>query len=433
MVVKKIVERFRNKGYDDFWLADLAETHEGAIFSLIFFLSLIVSVLPFVALTSFLGETFFVAFGPFLGILEIPSILYLFIRTRKQMGETDQRLMYMVSSKISKICLKAMRYAPIISTCLLVVFLIKAIIQYGFQMKMLMAFAISLILLLLFARPYHKLLSRVMKEAVYYVDWKTHELVDHFEERYSGYEIWRIPSSEIDFEQFNVWFFRNICQTTFVSVSIGCLAGIIYALSFSPMSCMLGYNKSDKEQPEQLYENSSIEEVKTVQTAQTQVATKEIEEEIEGDVTQEDWEDVLANEENYSQEGIEVQKAEEEQKQENVIEPEKEETEGNNNNRIEYFALNQLDEIPTMSDGTSLSRGVIAYLREQIPELKGKYAYVEYKLSPTGKVTDVDASLVDDRVLQEKIRNSLLSMPIVIPGKKDGQSVYVKTNITIEK
>ena len=121
------------------------------------------------------------------------------------------------------------------------------------------------------------------------------------------------------------------------------------------------------------------------------------------------------------------------QEAEDVIEPKEEETIDNKNKRIEYFALNQLDEIPTMSDGTPLYRGVVAYLREQIPELEGKHAYVEYKISSEGKVVEVDASLVNGTELQNKIRNSLLSMPNVIPGKKDGHAVYVMTNLTIER
>ena len=456
MIVKRIIEKLRSKGYDDFYLADLAEKYEGAFFFFIFFIQLLIIYVVVVGILALLvyllpqsvldtnssgGNTSLGIGGVVVGIIILvfifcifcPPILSATIKDRKRKGETDLRITYIVSAQISKIGLKAIRYAPVISTVLLVASLIFALIQYGFNFRIIFAFAISLLLLRLVSRPYYKLLSRVKKEASYYVDWKTHQIIEHFDERYSGYEIWRIPSSEMDFEEFNVYYFRNICQATFVSVSIGCLSSLIYLLSLSPM--LLGgivMNEAEIVQSEQLYEGPSIEEAKTVQTAQTQIASNEKEEYIEGDVTQEDWEDALANEENDSQEENKVQEAEEEQKQEGVIEPE-EETVDYNNNRIEYFALNQLDEKPTMSDGTPLSRGVVAYLREQIPELEGNYAYVEYKISPMGEIIEVDASLVNDRELRGKIRNSLYSMPNVNPGKKDGRAVYVWTNITVER
>ncbi|MBO4550529.1 MAG: hypothetical protein J5733_07330, partial [Bacteroidaceae bacterium] len=361
-----------------------------------------------------------------------PLILSASIKDRKRKGETDLRITYIVSAQISKIGLKAMRYAPVISAGLLVASLVFALIQYGFYFRIIVAFTISLLLLHFISRPYHKLLSRVMKEASYYVDWKTHQILDHFEERYSGYEIWRIPSSEMDFEEFNVYYFRNICQTSFISASIGCLSGLIYLLSLSPL-CFSGFDKVVTEKAEQtVYDEASSNETKVTQAVQTKVASDEIEEEIEGDVTQEDWEELIKMEEETEEEaeGVITEKkvADEER-----FAQDKKETDKDYNTRVKYFPLNLLDEMPTMSDGTVLHRGVVAYLKEQIPELEGKHAYVEYKISPEGEIIEVDASLVYDTELRKKIRESLLSIPNVKPGKKDGKAVYVLTNITIER
>lgn len=438
MIVKKIIEKLRNKGYDDFYLADLADTHEGGIFFLVFFLQFLALAIP-IAFVGFLfwGVHFFwgaeiilspfVMWGWFCLFLGYPYFTHIGIKDKKKKGETDLRVTYIMSSKMSNIYMRTIRYAPVISLGLLVVCLIIAIIQHGIHVKIIVAFFISLLFLLFIARPYHRLLPRVMKEAVYYVDWKTHQVLDHFEERYSGYEKWRIPSSEMDFEQFNVWFFRNICQNAFVSVSIGCLTGLIYALSFSPMSCMV-FNIEKTTRAEQHYEGPSIEEKKIIQTRE---ASDESEDEIEGNVTQEDREELMKMEEKTEDEAEVI--ADETIVKEEIIGKEKEETAEGNNSQIEYFPLSLLDEMPTMSDGTAFKRGIVSYLKKEIPELEGKYAYVEFKISPEGKVVEVDASLVNDSQLQDKIRNSLLSMPNVNPGKKGGHAVYVKTNITVER
>ena len=434
MIVQKIIERYRRKGYDDFWLADFADTHEGGIFFLIIFLQFLVVAIPIVSLGFLLVKLHFMILGTYITsvipvgiffsfIFIIPYWGYVGIKDKKKKGETDLRMTYMIHSKISKIWLKVMRHVPVISMGLLVMSLFLAIIQCGFHLMILIVFFINLQLLLVIARPYNKLLSRIMMEAVYYVDWKTHQVVDHFEERYSGYEKWRIPSSEMDFEQFNVWFFRNICQTAFVSVSIGCLAGLICALSSSPLM-LAGVIMEEAEIVQPSNDSSSLNETRTLQT---QVASNEIEKVLEEEPIEPEVEETFVDEEEESEEILTDEKVEED------VTESKEETVEKNNSNANSFPLNLLDEMPTMSDGTTLHRGVVAYLKEQIPELEGKHVYVEYKISPEGKVVEVDASLVADRELREKIRKSLLSMPNVKPGKKDGKAVYVLTNITVER
>lgn len=451
MIVKKIIEKLRNRGYDDFYLADLAEKHEGILFFFIFLFQLFITLsivrvlmlLPklVVEMLPFGNETGR-GDGALIGMIIVmismiilfPPFLSSIIKDRKRKGETDLRITYIISSKISKIGLKLIKLTPAISTTLLVISLIFALYRDGFHLRIFIAFVISLLLLLLISRPYQKLLDRVMKEALYYVEWKTHQMVDHFDERYSGYEIWRIPSSEMDFEQFNTYYFRNICLTTFVSVSVGCLSCLVYLLSLSPLVVPI-HNKVEAkqvEQSEQLYEEASSNEKNTPQTnIQSNVASDESEEEIEGDVTQDDWEELMKMEEKMEDEAEVI--ADETIVKEEIIGKEKEETAEGNNSQIEYFPLSLLDEMPTMSDGTAFKRGIVSYLKKEIPELEGKYAYVEFKISPEGKVVEVDASLVNDSQLQDKIRKSLLSIPNVNPGKKGGHAVYVKTNITVER
>lgn len=437
MIVKKIVKWFRNRGYDDFYLADLADKYEGVLFFLVFVLQFLVivgllSVLDYL-LPKSIVEMFFSKGENISGILRVvgivilvsifsPPILLAVIKDKKRKGETDLRIMYIISSNISKLGLKLIRNAPVISAVILVAYLIYSLSQYGFYFRILEAFSLRLLLLLLIFRLYHKLLSRVMKEAMYYVEWKTHQIVDNFDERYSGYEIWRIPPSEMDFEQFNVWHFRNICQTAFVCVSVGCITVFIYALSFSPISCMSCYDRGKTEQTEELYEKPSSGETEEVKSSRIDKEPEEsIEPEVKETVTSDGAEDIIEVEEDNIIEKIKTE-------EETVDVEEGRETEAQNTRHYHSY---ELDVQPTMNNGRPLNKEIPAYLIERVMELDRKYVDMTIEISPAGKIYSVDAS-IDDRELLEKIRNVLLSMPNVIPGEKDGHAVYVSTRITIE-
>ena len=58
-----------------------------------------------------------------------------------------------------------------------------------------------------------------------------------------------------------------------------------------------------------------------------------------------------------------------------------------------------------------------------------KKVYVEFKISETGYIYDVDA--LCDEELRSEIEKILTSMPTVKPGRKEGHAVAVKTNIDI--
>lgn len=432
MIVEKIVNWFRNKGYDDFWLADLADTYEVGLFGIMLFLQIVVFCIIVGIGAGIIGLLFGFGEGDksgnviifFIGLFMLPYLCHMSIKVSKEKGKTDLRLWYMVSSRVSKISTKTMKYVPIISVFLLVLFLIKAITQYGFYVKMVIAFALSLLLLLVFAHPYNKLLARVKKEAEYFVDWKTLQEVEQFEETYSRHEKWHIASADLDFEKFNIDHFRNICVSAFMSVSFGLLATLLFWLSYSPM--LIRYDKAKTIQTEELYEEPFSGETEEVNSSHTDIEPEEsIEPEVIDTVTSKEAEDV--NDAAFEEVAIEDKKETEEK---DIDVNEKKNTEMQD---TRHYHLNELDVQPTMNDGSSLKKGIATYLIEHVTELKGNHVYVAFEISPDGKIIDVDASLVHDRELREKIRNALLSMPNVIPGKKDGNAVYVSTNITIEK
>ena len=270
MIIKRIVEKLRNRGYEDFYLANLADKYDVVIFFVVLFFMAFFVMAIIAGLSLLLPDTFIKtlsreeihpAFGLLVVVIVIlPNVLYAGIKDSKKKGEADLRIIYIVSSGLSKIMLKMTRYAPAISAFLLVVFLACAITQYGFDVKMLIAFALSLFLLFISARPYHKLLAYVMKEAVYFVNWKTHQQLEHFEELYSRHDRWWMPSADLYFERFNINHFRNICVSAFVSASVGSLAVLFYVLSYSPMLRIFRSEDVESYQEEQLYEEASYNE-----------------------------------------------------------------------------------------------------------------------------------------------------------------------------
>lgn len=98
----------------------------------------------------------------------------------------------------------------------------------------------------------------------------------------------------------------------------------------------------------------------------------------------------------------------------------------------EVLSLSEVDDMPTMADGSNITQGISAYLKSQIPELSKKKVYVEFKISETGHIYDVDASLVSDARVKSKIEKLLTTIKVK-PGRKDGHVVAVKTSLNIYK
>lgn len=431
MIIKRIVEKLRNRGYEDFYLANLADKYDVVIFFVVLFFMAFFVMAIIAGLSLLLPDTFIKTLSreeihPAFGILVVvivilPNVLYAGIKDSRKKGEGDLRIIYIVSSILSKIMLKMTRYAPAISAFLLVVFLACAITQYGFDVKMLIAFALSLLLLFVFARPYHKLLAYVMKEAVYFVNWKTHQQLEHFEELYSRHDRWWMPSADLDFERFNIDHFRNICVSAFVSASVGSLAVLFYVLSYSPMLRIFRSEDVESYQEEQLYEEASYNEAEEDISDFLNAETDNVEKPEEVTATNED--DVIeTGEDNANEVNYELKDVDEVEYKENA---KKEDT--------ERYHLSELDEQPTMKDGVAFKKGIADYLKKNIPEIGERLPYTEFGISPDGKITYVDASLISDKELRVKIENTLLSMPNLIPGRKNGHGVYVITNITIDE
>lgn len=432
MIIKKIIEKLRSRGYEDFYLANLADKYDVVIFFVMLFLMSFVIMAIIAGLSLLLPETFInmlsreeihPAFGLLIIVIVIlPNSLYAGIKDSKKKGETDLRITYIVSSRLSKIVLKMIRYAPTISVFSLVVFFVCAITQYGFYVKMLIAFALSLFLLFVFARPYHKLLAYIMKEAVYFVNWKTHQQLEHFEELYSRHDRWWMPSADLDFEKFNIDHFRNICVSAFVSASVGLLAALFYVLSYSPMLRIFRSEDVESYQAGQMYIEASYNEAEEDNSDFVNAETNNMERLEEEVTTTNEGDEYEMREDNAIEESYESKDVEEAEYKENAR---KEDT--------ERYHLSELDEQPTMKDGGALKRGIADYLKKNIPEIGEKLPYMEFEISPDGKITYVDASLISDKELRAKIKNTLLSMPNLIPGRKNGHGVYVITNITIDK
>jgi hypothetical protein len=410
MLIKQLIDKLRAKGYDDFYMANLASKYDCSWFFAIGLVQVGIEwivLLPLVTIGG--GEIVMSVASSSTFILFFFSLFQeIDIRTKKDKGETDLRISYLTSSWTSKFMLKVFRYAPAISMILLVVILVGSIIICGFRWQMLLSSAIGIALLLAFSPLYHKLMNKISKEGAYYVDWKTNQDVEHFEETYSRHEKWWLSESEMKFEKFNINRYRSIRLAAFIG-TFGCLAaGIVFALSWSPLlGADLNAPVKKKVQVEQIAnaENSNTPQQSTPTTAlNTNVEPTEA---TDADVVED--EDPIGDGDVPSE------------KQAEEVSP----------TSAEVLSLSEVDDMPTMSDGSNIKQGIAAYLKSHIPELSRKKVYVEFKISETGHIYDVDASLVSDEGLRSEIEKILTSMPTVKPGRKEGHAVAVKTNIDI--
>lgn len=246
MLIKRIIDKLRSKGYDDFYMANLTSKYDSMWFFFVGLLQVALVILPYSLIKRLLGIPESQGFD-LLGIIVMFIALCTFVlffvswipeaglHTAKDKGESDMRISYMVKSWVCSFMLKVFRYAPLISMILLPIILAGGIIIYGFLWQMILTSAIGIVLLLVCSPFYHKMMNRISKEGVYYVDWKTNLDVEHFEETYSRHEKWWLSESEMEFEKFNIDHYRSIRLAAFIG-TFGCLlAGLIFALSLSPL------------------------------------------------------------------------------------------------------------------------------------------------------------------------------------------------------
>lgn len=409
MWIKSLIDKLRAKGYDDFYMANLASTHDCTWFFFIGLLQIVVINGVFQLLMMMLG------------IRGIQDILYLFImcstalfifswspcaniKASKDEGESDLRITYVINSWICKFMLKVFRYAPVISMTLLAIVFVSCIIAYGFHWRMLLTSAIGIVLLLVFSSKYLKLMNRIFKEGAYYVDWKTNQEVEHFEEMYSRHEKWWLSESEKTFEKFNVDRYRSIRLTAFVG-TFGCMfASIIFAFSFSPLfGASLDASAKKQDNVEQ---TTHVEHINEVQLEVPETSSEANAEPADADVVED--EDPIGDGNVPSEEPAEETQTE----------------------STEVLSLSEVDDMPTMADGSNINQGLTAYLKSHIPELPENKVYVEFKISEAGHIYDVDASLVYDARVRSKIKKLLPTIKVK-PGRKDGHAVVVKTNLKI--
>lgn len=440
MLIKQLIDKLRAKGYDDFYMANLASKYDNAWF---FFVGLVqvlciamIVLWPLAAIGKLEGAqgdiAEFVANYTF--ILWVFSWMpQAYIRTSKDNGETDLRVSYMISSWVSKIVLKMFRYAPVISMIFLVIALVNSIIMYGFRWQMLLSSAIGIALLLAFSPLYHKLMNKISKEGAYYVDWKTNQDVEHFEETYSRHEKWWLSESEMKFEKFNIDRYRSIRLAAFIG-TFGCsVASIVFALSLSPLFGLnLNTPVKKKVQIEQITnaENSNATRQNVPTTSLNTNA--EPAEAMDADVVED--EDPIGDGDVPSGEPAGTTDADVVEDEDPIGDgdvPSGKPAEEVQPTSAEVLSLSEVDDMPTMSDGGNIKQGIASYLKSHIPELSKKKIYVEFKISEKGHIYDVDASLVSDEGLRSKIEKILTSMPTVKPGRKEGHAVAVKTSIDI--
>jgi len=402
MVIKNFIDKLRNKGYDDLYLADLAHKWDVSLMLGLFFIQyLILCGIGFL-----LGKVWEPLFK--LGLLWGVSASLVFmlcyipdmvIRGSKEKGDTDLRESYIIGSAISKFALKALRYAPIVSAILLIVSYITSLFMIGFSLISLVALILGGTLLLLTSRFYHKTLSQIAMEATYYAEWKTDQNVEHFDELISRHDKWWIPSASLDFEKLNIDKFRSIRIASVLGTLASILTGFIYSLGVYPLIGVYMKLESPKPVVEQVVQNEDTQDVEQVSQPDTLVIEQVADEampvsEEDNDIT----DDPSVQNSNYSTGDI-------------------------------YLSA-ELDKMPIIKGAENYKTGLQNYLLSKIPQLKDKHVYVEFCINEQGKVYNIDTSLISDENIAHQVTNVLESMPPMQPGEINGQPVCFKTNIS---
>lgn len=402
MVIKNFIDKLRNKGYDDLYLADLAHKWDVSLMLGLFFIQyLILCGIGFL-----LGKVWEPLFK--LGLLWGVSASLVFmlcyipdmvIRGSKEKGDTDLRESYIIGSAISKFALKALRYAPIVSAILLIVSYITSLFMIGFSLISLVALILGGTLLLITSRFYHKTLSQIAMEATYYAEWKTDQNVEHFDELISRHDKWWIPSASLDFEKLNIDKFRSIRIASVLGTLASILTGFIYSLGVYPLIGVYMKLESPKPVVEQVVQNEDTQDVEQVSQPDTLVIEQVADEampvsEEDNDIT----DDPSVQNSNYSTGDI-------------------------------YLSA-ELDKMPIIKGAENYKTGLQNYLLSKIPQLKDKHVYVEFCINEQGKVYNIDTSLISDENIAHQVTNVLESMPPMQPGEINGQPVCFKTNIS---
>ena len=403
MVIKNFIDKLRSKGYDDFYLADLAHKWDVSLMLVLFFIQCLIPcgvgfLLRKVSEPLFNLEIFWIGSASLVFMLcFFPDMV---IRGSKEKGETDLRASYIIGSAISKFALKALRYAPIVSAILLIVSYITSLFMIGFSLISFVALILGGTLLLLTSRFYHKTLSKIAMEATYYAEWKTDQNVEHFDELVSRHDKWWIPSASLDFEKFNIDKFRSIRIASVLGTLASILTGFIYSLGVYPLIGVY-YMKLESPKPvvEQVVQNEDTQNVEQVSQPDTLVIEQVADEampvsEEDNDIT----DDPSVQNSNYSTGDI-------------------------------YLSA-ELDKMPIIKGAENYKTGLQYYLLSKIPQLKDKHVYVEFCINEQGKVYNIDTSLISDENIAHQVTNVLESMPPMQPGEINGQPVCFKTNIS---
>lgn len=244
MILERFIKFVQRKGYNEFYAADLADSYDyyiwlfgGAIQFILFFLisRAFESVWPDTFDVRFLNK-FIECCQTTLFVILIGTIIpYFNIRMNQKKGYIEhQRIHYMIGSAVSSSFLFALRYMPLIAIGLQLYNFFERGFGKGFQGDFLIGFSVDLVVLFVLSFIYHKLLSFLMKEAQYYVDWKITQTVGHFDESVSRSEKWIRSSADLDFEKQDVYRYRKLQVAAFVGAFISTFSGLIFTMGYIP-------------------------------------------------------------------------------------------------------------------------------------------------------------------------------------------------------
>lgn len=251
MIIKRIIKFVRRKGYDDYYAADLCDSYDanialyGGMIQFGVWLLVIAGIdymLPNIA--RLISNKHWIIIVILMGTI----LPYFIIKANKKDRKIEhERLTYMIGSGISTLFLMIVRYIPFVSIVTLIIRFFVTGSKHGYSQDQWIACGIGLGALAVFSIIYHMIMTRLVKEVRYYVDWKINQTVGHFDESISRSEKWRRPSNDLDFEKQDEYRYRNLQVAAFVGALIGAFSAFIFAISFIPMKNLFEESKHIKQ------------------------------------------------------------------------------------------------------------------------------------------------------------------------------------------
>ena len=264
MLVKNIIEKLQQNGYDTFYWASLLDKVDTWVLCVGNFLLLlgVKYLLGLFGIPS-IGDDLFKISTILVLIIFLPKIIMISSKqTAAEQGKSDVRLTWLFCDFLSKIILFMIKWLPLCATFIMFYFYFKSSNKEQYSLLLLIAVGVVMIASII---PYKKVINNIANNAVYYVNWKKDHFVQNFDDyAYSRRDSYHTPMAFFDFEKENTDRFRSMEYVNIISNFSILLIVVYFFIAFIPVGIVQAKEtKSEKNSSINNDNNSSIKSDKT--------------------------------------------------------------------------------------------------------------------------------------------------------------------------